>query len=169
MSNKKKLMLVGYGKMGRLIEQFAPQHGFEVVLRLDSKSNPEGRGITTESGADVAIEFTSPHAAPANLIRLARARIPAVAGTTGWLHDLERISQVVRENGTSLLWSPNFSVGIAVFRKLAGVAAELLKIRESTAHGLGKFTTTQKRMRRREPCLIWCEPCNTAGTPATST
>ncbi len=127
MSSAKRLMLVGYGKMGRLIEQLAPQHGFEVILRLDSKSNPEGRGISREAAADVAIEFTSSGATPANLVRLAQAKIPVVTGTTGWLEHLDFVSQVVRENGTGLLWSPNFSVGMAVFRKLAGVAAELLE------------------------------------------
>ncbi len=129
MSGVKKLALVGYGKMGRLIEQLAPQHGFDVVLRLDSKNNANGAGVSPDSLAnvDVAIEFTRPEVAPTNLVRLAEARIPAVTGTTGWLNGLEPVSKAVRENKTGLVWSPNFSVGVAVFRKLAGVAAELLR------------------------------------------
>lgn len=128
MSERKKLALVGYGRMGRLIEQLAPQHGFEIALRLDSKKNANGPGIAEAAGyVDVAIEFTTPDAAPSNLKRLAEAKIPAVTGTTGWLDHLEAVGKAVAENNTGLVWSPNFSVGVAVFRRLATVAAELLK------------------------------------------
>ena len=128
MSTAKKLALVGYGKMGRLIEQIAPQHGFEVVLRLDSRNNANRAGIDSKAfgSVDAAIEFTTPEAAPLNLKRLADARIPAITGTTGWLEELPAVTKAVEENGTGLVWSPNFSVGVAVFRRLAGVAAELL-------------------------------------------
>lgn len=132
MSTANKLALVGYGKMGRLIEQLAPQHGFEVVLRLDSKSNANGAGINAETfgNVDAAIEFTTPDTAPSNLKRLASAKIPAVTGTTGWLDELAAVTKAVDENGTGLVWSPNFSVGVAVFRRLASVAAELLSHEE---------------------------------------
>lgn len=128
MSTTKKLALVGYGKMGRLIEQLAPRHGFKIVLRLDSKSNANGAGINAEvfANVDAAIEFTTPDAAPSNLKRLAEAKIPAVTGTTGWLEHLADVTKAVDENGTGLVWSPNFSVGVAVFQRLASVAAELL-------------------------------------------
>jgi 4-hydroxy-tetrahydrodipicolinate reductase len=128
MSATKKLALVGYGRMGRLIEQLAPQYGFEVVLRLDSKSNANGAGISSEVLANVnaAIEFTTPDAVPSNLKRLAEAKIPAVTGTTGWLDHLGDVTRVVNENDTGLVWSSNFSVGVAVFRRLASVVAELL-------------------------------------------
>jgi len=129
MPGAKKLAIVGCGKMGRLIEQLAPQHGFQVALLLDEKDNANGCGITAKAfeGIDVAVEFTTPEAAPENLKRLARARIPSVAGTTGWLDRLKEVSEAVARAGTGLVWSPNFSVGVAVFRKLAGVAAELLR------------------------------------------
>jgi 4-hydroxy-tetrahydrodipicolinate reductase len=132
MKTTKKLALVGYGRMGRLIEQLASQHGFEIALRLDSKSNPNGAGINPETFAnvDAAIEFTSPDAAPSNLKRLANARIPAVSGTTGWTKELEAVAKTVNENDIGLVWSPNFSVGIAVFQRLASVAAELLSHEE---------------------------------------
>ena len=129
MSDMQKLALVGYGKMGRLVEQLAPQQDFEVVLRLDSTRNRRGEGITAEAfhGVDVAIEFSTPDAAPHNLERLARAGIPVVTGTTGWLTHLPEVKQAVEQAGTALVWSPNFSVGVAVFRQLVGLAAELLK------------------------------------------
>lgn len=124
-----KLALVGYGKMGRLVEQLAPQHGFEVALRLRRAENPRGAAITPErfQGIDVAIEFTTPEDAPQNLTQLARARVSAVTGTTGWLNSLNEVAETVREAGAGLVWSPNFSVGVAVFRELASRAAELLK------------------------------------------
>jgi 4-hydroxy-tetrahydrodipicolinate reductase len=128
MNTTKKLALVGYGKMGRLIEQLAPQHCFEVVLRLDSKSNENGIGIDlkTFANVDAAIEFSTPDTAPSNLKRLANTKIPTVIGTTGWDKDLAGVTKTVEENRTGLVHSPNFSVGVAVFRKLASRAAELL-------------------------------------------
>jgi|SRR5579875_1491619 len=129
MPDRNKLAIVGCGKMGRLVEQLAPQHGFQLALLLDKTHNTNGSGITAQAfhDIDVAIEFTTPEAAPENLKRLARARIPAVTGTTGWLDRLEEVSHTVAKANTGLVWSPNFSVGVAVFRRLTGLAAELLR------------------------------------------
>ncbi len=129
MTGTRRLALVGYGKMGRLVEQFAAQHGFEVVLRLGSTGNSHGRAINPETfGAiDVAIEFSTPEAAPDNLKRLAATGVQTVTGTTGWSHQLAAVTEAVQKAGTGLVWSPNFSVGIAVFRRLVAEAAELLK------------------------------------------
>lgn len=125
----KHLALVGYGKMGRLIEQLAPEYGFQVMLRLDERDNEAGQGITSNAfcGVDVAIEFSTPETAPANLVRLAGLRIPTVTGTTGWLDKLPAVTEAVEQNESALVWSPNFSVGVAVFRRLAMAAAELLR------------------------------------------
>jgi len=122
-----RLALVGYGKMAHLIEDLAPRHGFEVVLRLDSKNNAEGVGINPDSfqGIDVAIEFSRPETAPVNLKRLAETRVHTVTGTTGWFSHLAEIEQAFDRSGTGLVWSPNFSIGVALFRKLAATAAEL--------------------------------------------
>src|ERR1700761_1008230 len=129
MQTNPKLALVGYGKMGRLVEQLAPQHGFEVVLKINSRGNPNGSAIPREAfaGIDVAIEFSTPEAVPQNLKLLARAGVPAVTGTTGWLDRLHEVTQAVEEARTGLVWSPNFSLGVAVFRRLTALAAELLK------------------------------------------
>jgi 4-hydroxy-tetrahydrodipicolinate reductase len=131
----KKLALIGYGKMGHLVEQLAPQHGFEVVLRLDGPRNRDSTAITTAAlaGVDVAVEFSRPESAAENLKRLARAKIPAVVGTTGWLNQLDEVSKSVEQAGTGLVWSPNFSIGVAVFRKVVAVAAALL--RDEDAYG----------------------------------
>jgi 4-hydroxy-tetrahydrodipicolinate reductase len=129
MSNKKKLALIGYGKMGRLIASLAPDHGFEVVLHLDGKSNLDGIGINSPAfrEVDVAIEFSKPEVASLNLRLLAESGVNVVAGTTGWFGELETVRKTVLDAGTGLVWSPNFSIGVAVFRRLVATAAELLK------------------------------------------
>jgi 4-hydroxy-tetrahydrodipicolinate reductase len=129
MADSRKLALVGYGKMGQMIERLAPGQGFEVVLRLDEHNNAGGAGITPENfqGVDVAIEFSHPEVVSGNLKRLAQTGVNTVTGTTGWLKDLDEVTQVVQKAGTGLVWSPNFSVGVAVFRRLVAKAAELLK------------------------------------------
>ncbi len=118
----KRLALVGYGKMGKLVDQLAAQYGFEVVARI-GRANLE----QPVSDADVAIEFTTPEAAPVNLKRLAAAKIPAVCGSTGWFNQLSEIAKVVERNDTGLVWSPNFSIGVAVLRRLTALAADLLR------------------------------------------
>ncbi|HEY7303826.1 MAG TPA: dihydrodipicolinate reductase C-terminal domain-containing protein [Bryobacteraceae bacterium] len=129
MQPAKRLAIVGHGKMGRLIEQLAPDFGFYVALALDVADNADASGITAEAfdNIDVAVEFSTPEAAPRNLMRLAAAKVPAVTGTTGWLQHLPEVTAAVEESGTALVWSPNFSVGVAVFRKLAARIAELLR------------------------------------------
>jgi 4-hydroxy-tetrahydrodipicolinate reductase len=130
MSKNQKLAIVGHGKMGHLVEQLAPEYNFDVVLHLN-RSN----GITPEAlqGVDVAIEFSTPEAAPENLQRLALLKIPTVTGTTGWIDHLPAIKAAVAQGGGGLVWSPNFSVGVAIFRKLAAFSAQLL--RDETEYG----------------------------------
>ena len=77
---------MGYGKMGRLIDQLAPEYGFETRLRLDIDNNSRGEGFTRENfkGVDVAVEFSTPSSAPGNARQLAVLGVNAVVGTTGW-------------------------------------------------------------------------------------
>jgi len=123
-----RLALVGYGKMGRLVEQLAPDHGFEVVLKLDGCSNLEGQGIDAErfSGVDVAIDFSVPAAVPGNVERLAPLGVAMVVGTTGWGEHLPRVCEAVDRHGAGLVYGANFSVGVQVFYRLAQAAAVLL-------------------------------------------
>jgi 4-hydroxy-tetrahydrodipicolinate reductase len=129
MPENQKLALVGYGKMGHLIEQLAPEYNFDVVLRLDENNNAGGAGMTPAAFeiVDVAIEFSTPETATQNLKRLAELRIQAVTGTTGWLDHLPEVKRAVEHAGTGLVWSPNFSVGVAVFRKITALASQLLR------------------------------------------
>jgi 4-hydroxy-tetrahydrodipicolinate reductase len=115
------LALVGYGKMGRMVDSLAPEYGFTVIARVDI-----GRDEPLDN-AGVAIEFSTPAAVVGNIRKLAERRIPAVVGTTGWLEHLEEAKRVVAENDSALIWSPNFSVGVNVFERLVTEAARLLK------------------------------------------
>jgi 4-hydroxy-tetrahydrodipicolinate reductase len=117
----KKLALAGYGKMGKLIAQLAPEYDFEVTQRLNSIAPDSFNDV------DVAIEFSTPEAAPRNLQLLAQANVPSVTGTTGWFEHLPEVTKAFEQSQAGLVWSPNFSVGVAVFRKLAVLAAELLR------------------------------------------
>jgi 4-hydroxy-tetrahydrodipicolinate reductase len=124
-----KLAIVGYGKMGRLIEQLAPEYGFEVALKLDEFNNAGYQGITAANfaGVDVAIDFSIPSAVAENAVRVARLGGNPVRGTTGWTAQLDRVKAAVEEAGTGLVWSPNYSIGVNVFFRLVAEAARLLK------------------------------------------
>lgn len=123
-----KIALVGYGKMGKLIEQLAPEYGCEVALKLDEFNNAGFAGLTPQNfaGIPVAIEFSIPSATVENVERLAALGIHVVVGTTGWLDELPRVTAAVEKNGTALIWSPNYSVGVNVFFRLVAEAAKLL-------------------------------------------
>ncbi|MGC1684593.1 MAG: dihydrodipicolinate reductase C-terminal domain-containing protein [Candidatus Acidiferrales bacterium] len=122
------LAIVGYGKMGRLIERLAPEYGFDVKLRLNRENNGRFEGLTPKNvdGIDVAVEFSNAEAAAENIERLARAGVNAVVGTTGWLERLPRVRETVERAGTGVVWAPNFSLGIFVFTQIVTQAAQLL-------------------------------------------
>ena len=120
------LALVGMGKMGRALAALAPERGFQVVAQLDP-ARPDYAGITRETlrGAQVAIEFTTPEAAPGNARACAASGCPVVVGTTGWYDQLETISSDIERAGGAMLTAPNFSVGVAVFDRVVAEAARL--------------------------------------------
>ena len=122
------LAIVGYGKMGHIVERLAPEYGFDVRLRLDINNNANFEALTPANfeGIDVAIEFSTPATALQNIERLANLGVNAVVGTTGWFDQLDRARASVERAGTGLIWSPNFSVGVSVFSHLVSEAARLL-------------------------------------------
>lgn len=122
------LAIVGYGKMGRLIEQLAPEYGCSVKLRLDVDNNANFEGMTKENfrRIDAAVEFSTPAAAPENIERLARLGVNAVIGTTGWFDQMERARAAVERAGTGLVYSANFSVGVNMFSQIVAEAARLM-------------------------------------------
>ncbi len=122
------LAIVGYGKMGRLVEQLAPDAGFSVALKLDEFNNSSFEGITQENfrGVDVAIDFSIPDAVVENIERMAALGVNIVEGTTGWLQHLDRVRRTVENSGIGFVWSPNYSIGVNVFSRLVAEAARLL-------------------------------------------
>jgi 4-hydroxy-tetrahydrodipicolinate reductase len=117
----KKLAIVGYGKMGRLIEQLAPEYGFVIHARIDL-----GDDFELARGADAAVEFTIPDAVAANVEKLAAIGVPMAVGTTGWAGEMDRVRASIEKHNTGLVWSPNFSIGVNVFSRLVREAAKLL-------------------------------------------
>jgi 4-hydroxy-tetrahydrodipicolinate reductase len=137
------IAIIGYGKMGKLIETHAMERGHRVIAVVDPlvPVKTEGPGTGIPSGApvfrtigeapcldtaDAAIEFTRPDTAPGNMFALIERRIPLVVGTTGWLDRLEEIRAAVESAGASLVWASNFSLGVNLFYRIAAYAARLV-------------------------------------------
>jgi 4-hydroxy-tetrahydrodipicolinate reductase len=128
MPETRRLAIVGYGKMGRLIEQLAPEYGFETALKLDEFNNAGFQGLTPENfrGIDVAVDFSVPDAVRRNVEGIAALGVNLVIGTTGWLEQEPEVRQAVDRYGIGLVWSPNYSIGVQVFFRLVSEAARLL-------------------------------------------
>jgi 4-hydroxy-tetrahydrodipicolinate reductase len=123
-----KIAIVGYGKMGRMIEAAAAARGIEVGLILDENNNAKFEGITAANfhGIDVAIDFSVPSAAVQNIVRIASLGVNLVVGTTGWQDQMEHVKNVVSGRGIGMVWSPNYSVGVNAFFRIVSEAAKLL-------------------------------------------
>jgi len=123
-----KMALLGYGKMGRMVEEAALRQGWEISTKLDINDNADGSGITKASmaGVDAAVEFSQPSAVAANIKAAAKAGVPIVVGTTGWSDQLDEIEKIVRESGIGLVYGANFSVGMNLFFEIVSSAAELI-------------------------------------------
>ncbi|HET7105963.1 MAG TPA: dihydrodipicolinate reductase C-terminal domain-containing protein [Candidatus Acidoferrum sp.] len=121
------LAIIGHGKMGRLVERLAPQHGFHVVARFTS-ADIASLSPGTLAGASTAIEFSTPAAAPENLRRLAALGVRTVSGTTGWYDHLPQIRSSFESSGAALLYGPNFSIGVNLFFQIVARAAALLSV-----------------------------------------
>jgi len=123
-----RLAIIGLGKMGRAIEQLAAERGFDVVARIDPDGG-EAKSVKREAlrDAEVAVEFSVPGAAPANIKAAIEAGCPVVVGTTGWYEKRGEIEKFAKEKKGALLISPNFSVGVAAFGEIVKAAAHALK------------------------------------------
>jgi 4-hydroxy-tetrahydrodipicolinate reductase len=121
MTPPSNLAIVGYGKMGRLIDQLALEYGFTVTARLDVHRDEPLNNI------QVAIEFSTPNAVLHNVTRLAELGIPVVIGTTGWLEHLAEVEALAVRHNIGIVWSPNYSIGVNIFQRLVSEAAALLK------------------------------------------
>jgi 4-hydroxy-tetrahydrodipicolinate reductase len=122
-----KIALIGYGKMGKMIEQIISSTGHEIAVIVDpaGKNTAKTIGEADLDSVDVAIEFTQPDHAVKNIIALAQMKIPVVTGTTGWLDRMNEVEKAVKSAGSSLLWASNFSIGVNLFYRIAWYAAGL--------------------------------------------
>lgn len=120
-----QIAIIGYGKMGQAIERAALLRNHEVVLRITTENSHELTKAHLQK-ADVAIEFTAPAAAAANLVQCIDAGVNVVSGTTGWNDQLQRVQEYALANGTGMLHASNFSIGVNIFFEVNKLLAQLM-------------------------------------------
>jgi 4-hydroxy-tetrahydrodipicolinate reductase len=122
------IAIVGYGKMGRMIERLALERGITIGPKLDEFNNANGEGITSVNfrDVDVAIDFSTPSTVVGNIERIAALGVNLMIGTTGWQEHMPQVKSIVERHGIGLVWSPNYSVGVNAFFRIVNAAAKLL-------------------------------------------
>ena len=139
-----KIALIGYGKMGKAIEELALQDGHEIILKITSE-NLSDLNWQNLKLADVAIEFTNPHSAIANIKTCIDAGLPVVSGSTGWLEKLEEVTKYCMDNNGSFLYASNFSIGVNLFFELNKQLARLMNSRPEYNVTIEEIHHTQKK------------------------
>ncbi len=121
-----KIALIGYGKMGHMIESIALERGHEIVSIIDI-DNREDFDSDAFSSADVAIEFTTPHTAYDNYLKAFEQGVKVVSGSTGWVSEHgDEVRRMCTEEGKTLFWSSNFSLGVAIFSAVNKYLARIM-------------------------------------------
>ena len=121
-----KIALIGYGKMGKMIEEIALNRGHEIVCIIDIDNQQDFDSPQFQS-ADVAIEFTAPHVAYDNYLRAFRSHVKVVSGSTGWLSEHgDDVRRMCAEEGQTLFWTSNFSLGVTIFRAVNRYLAHIM-------------------------------------------
>jgi 4-hydroxy-tetrahydrodipicolinate reductase len=138
------IALIGYGKMGKIIEQVAIERGHQILVKIDL-NNLEDFNTTSFSTIDVAIEFTSPHTAFQNIMKCIDMNTPVVSGTTGWLSELPLVEKEVEINNGSFLCASNFSVGVNIFFEINKKLAQLMKSQHQYDVSIKEIHHTQKK------------------------
>lgn len=134
-----KIALLGYGKMGQVIERIATERGHEIVLRKDEFNTYEGL-----SNADVAIDFSVPMAAVDNISSCFHANVPVVSGTTGWLEHYDEMVALCKEKNGGFISSSNFSLGVNIFFELNEYLAKIMAQFDSYKVEMKEIHHTQK-------------------------
>ena len=137
-----KILLVGYGKMGKTIEGIAIERGHSIIGRLDNASE---LAAIDSGGADVAIEFTQPDAAFDNLKTCIDKEIPVISGTTGWLDKRAELEQYCKNKNGAFFYASNFSIGVNLFFKLNQYLAQLMNSYSEYGVQMEEIHHTQKR------------------------
>jgi 4-hydroxy-tetrahydrodipicolinate reductase len=136
-----RIILVGYGKMGKTIEKIALQRGHEIAARIDVGNQKD---LETASG-DVAIEFSHPDAAFNNLKKCIERNIPVVCGTTGWLDKKTEIENLTKSNNAAFFYASNYSLGVNIFFKLNEQLAQMMKGFEAYDISMEEIHHTEKK------------------------
>jgi 4-hydroxy-tetrahydrodipicolinate reductase len=139
-----EIALIGYGKMGKAIEEIAVGRGHEIVLKIDIGNLSQFNDITLAK-AKVAIEFTTPHTAFQNIKTCLQAKIPVVSGTTGWLNKFDEVKKYCIDNDGTFLYASNFSIGVNIFFEINKTLAKLMSKQEDYNVGLTEIHHTEKR------------------------
>lgn len=134
-----KLALLGYGKMGKVIENVALERGHEIVLRKSSADTFDGL-----DQADVAIDFSVPASAVENITACLQHHIPVVCGTTGWLHDYDKMAELCQQKQGAFLYGSNFSLGVNLFFELNRKLAQLMAPHAQYRVSMEEIHHTQK-------------------------
>ena len=138
-----KIALIGYGKMGKTIEQLAIEKGYKIVLKVDI-NNAETWTNEELKEADVAIEFTRPESAIKNITRCFECGVPVISGTTGWVEKMEEVENTCKKMNGGFFYASNFSVGVNLFFKLNKILAKMMEVYDSYDISLEEIHHIQK-------------------------
>ena len=140
-----KIALIGYGKMGKMIEQIALSRGHKIVSIIDI-DNQDDFDSPAFASADVAIEFTAPHVAYGNYLRAWKHNVKIVSGSTGWLKEHgDDVRRACAEEGKTLFWASNYSIGVAIFSAVNKYLANIMNrfaqydVEETEVHHIHKL------------------------------
>ncbi|WP_353148670.1 4-hydroxy-tetrahydrodipicolinate reductase [Flavobacterium sp.] len=134
-----KIALLGYGKMGKVIEKIALERGHEIVLRKDRSDTFEGL-----SKADIAIDFSVPTSAVNHISECLNQNIPVISGTTGWLENYNEMVGLCKEKNGSFIYASNFSLGVNIFFELNNYLAKMMKNLKEYHVSMEEIHHTQK-------------------------
>ncbi len=139
-----KIALIGYGKMGKAIEEIANANGDEIVLKISS-SDKELFTDENIKRADAAIEFTNPHSAVENIKKCIDAGVPVVSGSTGWLKQMDEVKNYCKEKNGCFLYASNFSIGVNIFFEVNKYLAGLMRKQNEYKVSIEEIHHTQKK------------------------
>jgi 4-hydroxy-tetrahydrodipicolinate reductase len=139
-----KIALIGYGKMGRAIEEIAIKRGHEVSLRITTANHNE-LDATHLAGTDIAIEFTTPESAKNNVLQCLNAGVRVVCGTTGWNEEIKSVAAFAKDKKLAFLHASNFSVGVNIFFEINKQLASIMKGHNEYNVSIEETHHTQKK------------------------
>ena len=139
-----KIALIGYGKMGQMIDQLATARGHEIVTKISSRNSGDVSKLNAKN-ADVAIEFTSPQSAFDNVMHCLQQHLPVVSGSTGWNDQVKLAQDFCKKNRGSLLHASNFSVGVNIFFEINKLLARLMGRQPEYSVAMTEIHHSQKK------------------------